>query len=291
MAETLSSAAALPPALAALAAAHPPRTLSPNGSALCWREAGHTGQPALVLLHGIGSGSGSWLHQLAALGATHRVIAWDAPGYGNSTPLAGDAPHAADYAASLAGLLEALGIAQFTLVGHSLGALVATAFAARHGGKVSRLVLLNPARGYHHADSELRRQKLDDRLALMDRLGPAEHARQRGPALLGPKATDEARALVIWNASQLNPGGYAQAARMLANGDIAGDAALYRGPVLVACGSEDRITPEQGCRLIAAEFPHAQYQTLADLGHASYIDAPPVVNEILVNRLLTKDTA
>jgi pimeloyl-ACP methyl ester carboxylesterase len=278
--ETLT-APALPPALAALAARHPVRSLSADGALLCWREAGHAGLPALVLLHGIGSGSGSWLNQLATLGETHRVIAWDAPGYGNSTPLADAAPLAADYAASLARLIDALGIAQFTLVGHSLGALVATAYAAAHADRLNRLVLLNPARGYHNAAPELRRQKLDDRLALMDKLGPAEHARQRGPALLGPNATDEARALVIWNGSQLNPAGYAQAARMLANGDTGIDAARYGGPVLVACGSEDRITPEAGCRLIAADFPRAQYQSLPGLGHASYIDAPGLVNPLL----------
>ena len=93
----------LPPALAGLAAQYPARTLSSNGAVLSWREAGLEGgtgkdKPVLVLLHGIGSGSGSWLHQLATLGKTHRVIAWDAPGYGQSTPLNGETPEAADYA-------------------------------------------------------------------------------------------------------------------------------------------------------------------------------------------------
>jgi pimeloyl-ACP methyl ester carboxylesterase len=278
-----STAPALPSALAAMAAAHPVRSLPTARGAPCWREAGRDGLPVLVLLHGIGSGSGSWLYQLAALGETHRVIAWDAPGYGASTPLAEAAPRAADYAAALARLVDALDLDRFTLVGHSLGALIATAYAARHPDRLDRLVLLNPARGYHNAPADLRRQKLDDRLALMERLGPAEHARQRGPALLGPGASDEARALVIWNGSQLNPAGYAQAARMLANGDIGDDAAGYDGPVLVACGSEDRITPEQGCRLIAAAFARAQYHTLPGLGHASYIDAPQLVNPLLAS--------
>ncbi|EGD01141.1 putative hydrolase, partial [Burkholderia sp. TJI49] len=40
----------------------------------------------VVLLHGIGSGAASWVCQLDALGASRRVLAWDAPGYGASTP-------------------------------------------------------------------------------------------------------------------------------------------------------------------------------------------------------------
>jgi len=281
----------LPAALAALAAQYPARSMSPQGAVLSWRESGtlggqgeqRDGKPVLVLLHGIGSGSGSWLNQLAALADSHRVIAWDAPGYGLSAPLPDDTPSAADYAAALASLLDGLGVQRLTLVGHSLGALVACAYAARHAGKVGRLVLLNPARGYGNAPPELRRQKLDDRLALMNKLGPREHALQRGPALLGPHAGDAARALVIWNGSQLHPEGYAQAARMLAAGDLAEDAARYTGLVLVACGSEDRITPEKGCRLIAAEFTRAEYMSLPGLGHASYIDSPEQVNTLLRN--------
>jgi len=48
---------------------------------ISYREAG--AGPALVLLHGIGSSSASWLFQLESL-AGYRLIAWDAPGYGGS---------------------------------------------------------------------------------------------------------------------------------------------------------------------------------------------------------------
>lgn len=42
--------------------------------------------PAVVLLHGIGSGAASWLQVAQHLAAQARVIAWDAPGYGDSSP-------------------------------------------------------------------------------------------------------------------------------------------------------------------------------------------------------------
>ena len=75
-----------------------------------------------VLLHGIGSGSGSWLMQLEAAVMTEgaRVLAWEAPGYGNSSPVSPDVPDAGDYASRLWALLDTLGItSRITLVGHS----------------------------------------------------------------------------------------------------------------------------------------------------------------------------
>ncbi len=114
-----------------------------DGAQLAIRECGQG--PVVVLLHGIGSGSASWLHCAQRLAAGNRVIAWDAPGYGLSTPLPPARPKACDYAACLELLLDALGVESCLLVGHSLGALMATAYAAGIGAaRVRRLVLLSP---------------------------------------------------------------------------------------------------------------------------------------------------
>ncbi|WP_129445759.1 alpha/beta fold hydrolase, partial [Pseudomonas aeruginosa] len=121
-----------------------------DGAQLAIRECGQG--PVVVLLHGIGSGSASWLHCAQRLAAGNRVIAWDAPGYGLSTPLPPARPKACDYAACLELLLDALGVESCLLVGHSLGALMATAYAAGIGAaRVRRLVLLSPAPCYFSA--------------------------------------------------------------------------------------------------------------------------------------------
>jgi Predicted hydrolases or acyltransferases (alpha/beta hydrolase superfamily) len=76
---------------------------------------------AVVLLHGIGSAARSFDRQIGALSPRHRVVAWDAPGYGSSTALAPASPTAGDYAGVLAGFLDALGVDACHLLGHSLG--------------------------------------------------------------------------------------------------------------------------------------------------------------------------
>src|SRR4051794_7428973 len=93
-----------------------------DGLTVSWREAGQ-GEP-LVLVHGIGGHSGSWQHQLASFARDHRVIAWDAPGYGGSDTLPAARLTADGYAAFLAALLRKLDVHRPHLVGHSLGSIV-----------------------------------------------------------------------------------------------------------------------------------------------------------------------
>src|SRR5205823_12453310 len=74
--------------------------------------------------------------QLEALSTRFRVVAWDAPGYGASTPLAIEHPDAGNYAAALDAWLGALGVDRCHLVGQSLGTLIAARFAAAQPGRV-----------------------------------------------------------------------------------------------------------------------------------------------------------
>ena len=104
--------------------------------------------PDVILLHGIGSGSGSWIYQLAGLSSRYRITAWDAPGYGASIPVSGDAASVDDYVARLAALVDALSLDRFLLVGHSLGALIDGRYAALYPQSLRGLILADPAAGH-----------------------------------------------------------------------------------------------------------------------------------------------
>jgi pimeloyl-ACP methyl ester carboxylesterase len=264
---------------AALVARHPLAKRSVGHGVVSYREAG--AGLALVLLHGVGSQSGSWVRQVEALAPRFRVIAWDAPGYGESDRLPAETPSAADYASALAALLDALGISKATLVASSLGALVAGAFAARWPERVAGLVLLNPAGGYGSASAQERADKLAARLDRLARLGPKGMAEDLAPGMLSPAASAEARALAAWSTAAIRPDGYAQAARMLANGRLADDAARYPGPVLVVGTTADTITPPAGCEAIARAFPGGRFRLLEGPGHLSYLDVPATVNALV----------
>lgn len=100
--------------------------------------------PPLVLLHGIGVSGRSWEPVLPALTARFDVIAVDMPGFGGSPPLPPPAePAPAALAASVAGLLDELGITEPHLAGNSLGGWVALELAGIR--PVASLALLSPA--------------------------------------------------------------------------------------------------------------------------------------------------
>jgi pimeloyl-ACP methyl ester carboxylesterase len=254
------------------------------GLEIGYREAGNGA--AIVFLHGIGSSSEGWATQLAHFGKTHRAIAWDAPGYGGSGDLDPLAPTASDYAEALAGLLDALGIARATLVGNSLGALMAAAFVRRHPARVAALVLSDAAAGHGRLSEEDRNEKLMQRLDDVAELGPAGMAEKRVGNLLGSKAAPGARNASLRVMSKIRPKGYGQAARMLSLGDIFAELAGCRAPALVVCGAEDRVTPPEGNRKIASALG-ASFELIDGIGHLPYLEAPDRFNA-LVEAFLAK---
>jgi len=247
-----------------------------------YRQAG-AGPRDLLLVHGIGSQSASWVQQLDGLAGAFRVTAWDAPGYGASDPLETESPSAGDYAATLDAFLSALQIARPCIVASSLGALIAASFAASRPERVAGLVLLNPAGGYGLAEPSVRDEKLAARLARLARLGPQGMAQNLPEGMLSGEASGEAGAIAAWSQARIDPKGYAQAARMLANGTLAKDAARYAGPVLVVAASADTITPPQDCERIAGAFPRATFRTLPGPGHLSYVESPQIVNALIAD--------
>ena len=264
-----------------LLAAYPTQKVSTRRGIISYREAG--AGPALCLLHGISSQSGSWVHQLDALAPRFHVVAWDAPGYGDSDRLPENAPATSDYADSLAGLLDALGIERTLLVGSSFGALIAGAVAAARPDRAVGRVLLSPAGGYGAADPAEREAKLAGRLQRLARLGPQGLAQDLPVGMLSQQASAEARALAAWSTARIRPDGYSQAARTLALGRLIEDAQNYPGPVLVVAGTEDKITPPAGSERIARAFQRGSFRLIENAGHLCLLDAPAVINSAIAD--------
>src|SRR5690606_7896722 len=99
---------------------------------ILWNERGGAGGPLLVLLHGLGGNSAVWQSLEPSL-AMHWVGRWIAPDFAGH----GRSPHRGPYsierhAADVAALLE--GENDVTVVGHSMGGLIAMAIASSRFG-------------------------------------------------------------------------------------------------------------------------------------------------------------
>lgn len=253
---------------------------------IAWREAGNAraGLPALVLLHGIGSGAASWQAQLDDFSERGmRVLAWDAPGYGESAALPCSAPLGADYAQAISQWLAAAGVNDLVLVGHSLGALMACAWAVTPRVKLRALVLACPARGYGLAEAGVREAKWRERVEAITRLGAEGLAAERAARLCAPGAPAEVVDRVRANMARVTPGGYAQAAHLLAYDDLPshlGRVERSTTAVHVVAGAQDRITPPDACAALAREAG-APFTLLEGVAHACYVENPAAFDAAL----------
>jgi pimeloyl-ACP methyl ester carboxylesterase len=99
----------------------------------------------VICIHGLGGTKASFLTTVAALAESHRVLALDLPGFGDSEkPISAayDAPYFAD---SVVGLLDELGIERAHMVGNSMGGRVTIELAITHSDRVGKIALLSPA--------------------------------------------------------------------------------------------------------------------------------------------------
>lgn len=264
----------------------PRKLIDTQRGAFTYREQG-TG-PALVFLHGIGSGSESWQAQIDSFAENYRTIAWDAPGYGGSTSVVSRVPNAAEYADRLEALLDALEITSCNLVGHSLGALMACSYAKTRKNRVASLMIASPAAGYGASSPDVQSQRRVRRLELLDKLGPEGLARERHGVLLSDDAPQWARDRVRKIMGEIHADGYRQAVELLVCGDILSDAKTISLPVTVVVGGADTVTPPDGCEMIANTFMQSEFKILPGVGHACYVEGPEAFNAALIEHLEEK---
>ena len=110
---------------------------------LSFLEWGSAGRPALCLLHG-GSAHAHWFDRVApAFTDRFHVIALDQRGHGESEWAKPPAYATENFAADLLGFVDALGLGQVALVGHSMGGHNAMSFSAWHPERVRALVIID----------------------------------------------------------------------------------------------------------------------------------------------------
>ena len=242
---------------------------------------------SLVLLHGIGSSAHSFSALAAALPPAIDVIAWDAPGYADSVPLAVPTPSPLQYAAVLVKFLDALKLPRVALAGHSLGALFAASFAAHYKDRVAALALISPALGYGVAPGAKLPEGVQSRIDEIVELGPMAFARKRAARLVGdPQARPDIVAAVESAMAAVHPPGYIQAVHALGTGRLLSDAASIAAPAMVAVGSRDQITPPANARAAHAALANpAGFHEIPGAGHALPQEEPAAVARLLAQTL------
>ena len=249
---------------------------------VAYRAEGNRARPAVLLLHGLGSSSAGYRAQLAGLARDFRVIAWNAPGFGESTPIAVADPHAEHYADVAAALLRALGVGRVAaLIGSSWGSVIATAFAVRHPDLLGNLVLSAPNVARGNLDTASRAAELNAVLgsAEANLSAPRSDVADR---LLTPRTPRLIRHHVerLRDATTLT--GWQQAMTTLFSVYAPAVIGDVQCPVALLAGTDDQVAPyrEHALRLHAA-LPSAEVHLFEGFGHMLKLEAALRFNSIV----------
>ncbi len=231
----------------------------------------------LVFIHGAGDSSAVWSAQTEHFGATHRVLALDLPGHGGRLGEQALENHDAN-AVEVARQLEAQGLGEPVLIGHSMGGAVVLSLALREPRLPRALVLV--ASGA--------------RLRMHPRL--LESARERAQAAAGdeivgslvplemvvsPHATAGTRARVSMVVGQ--SAAQATYADFLANDrfDVMERLQEIKAPTLVLGGEDDQMAPPKHQQFLADRLPAATLVLLPAAGHYPHIEQEAAFNDEL----------
>ena len=232
------------------------------------------GLPAVVFVHGAGMDHTIWALQTRYFAHRGRtVLALDLPGHGRSEgPALASIAELADW---LARFLEAAGVGEVSIAGHSLGALTALECAAGLGDRLRALALLGVAPSLPVHPDLLAAAAADDHLAfeLVTSWGHGETGHLGGnlaPGLWlmggGERLLERSAPGVLHN--DLVACNAYQAERGLEAGS------QVACPCLVLLGTEDRMAPAKAGRKMAEAIPGATLTVIAGCGHMMMLEKP-----------------
>lgn len=263
----------------------------------------------VVLLHGKNFCAGTWADSIRALSAAgYRVVAPDQIGFCKSTKPAHYQYSFQQLAANTHALLDHLGIAKVTLIGHSTGGMLATRYALLYPDTTEQLVLVNPigledwkalSVPYRSVDEWYARELKTSAAGIRDYERTTYYAGQWSPRyerwvdMLAGLNAGPGKQRVAWNSALLYDMIYTQ--------PVVYEFGQLRMPTLLLIGQRDTTAigkdaappevkarlghyPELG-RAAAKRIPHATLVEFDDLGHAPQMQAPERFHQALLQGL------
>lgn len=248
--------------------------------------------PPLLLIHGFGASTYTWRHVAPELARTHRVIAVDLKGFGQSDKPFDGRYSVFDQAELLAQLIEDKDLRNLTLVGHSFGGGIALLLALeanqRLDGRISRLVLLDSIAYPQHIPVFFR--MLD--MPLVSQLGvrmvpPSVQTRVALQiAYLDDSKIDPDEVEVYAAPLKTAAGKHAiiHSARQIMPKDLAEIAQRYRTielPTLILWCDHDRIVPLEVGLKLRRTLPNSTLRLIEGCGHMPQEEQPAATLELL----------
>jgi pimeloyl-ACP methyl ester carboxylesterase len=225
-------------------------------------------RPPVVFIHGAGGTHQHWLHQVRDLPQT-PTYALDLPGHGRSEGEGRDT--IAAYGDWLVAFLDAAGLEQAVLVGHSMGGAIALDMALRFPARPVGLGLVATGARLRVAP------------AILDGLRQHHEAAVRliCDAAFGPEAPPEMARLGRRQMGAIPPEVIHSDFLACDAFDVLGRLAGIGAPTLVLCGTQDSLTPPKYSTYLRDQIPAARLHLVEGAGHMVMVEQPQKVSQAL----------
>ena len=267
------------------------RRLPIAGREVNFVDTGGQGRPGLVFVHGLSGTWQNWLLNIPAFMDSHRVIALDLPGFGES-PMPREEISIQGYARILDELLGALGVDSAVVVGNSMGGFVAAELALSFSTRVERLVLVSAA-GLSIEEYRSTPLLVGARIWA----GTATWVGARGDSVVTrPRARRLGLQLIVRYPERLSPAltyeltrgagtpGFVPAMKALLSYGFRDQLARIEVPTLVVWGRNDMLVPRGDAReYVRLIGDNARREMFEDTGHLTMVERPSRFNRLLAD--------
>lgn len=246
---------------------------SSDGSALVYY--GHEDSPPVVLLHSIATRGEIWMPQMGPWAERFQCLTIDLPGHGNSAPTAVDSLE--DYAEVV---MAQVPFRRFSIVGLSLGGMIAQACALRHPDRVRSIVIADSLARTPPAAAKL----WDSRLIRASAEGMNTQTEDTLSRWLTASFRAENPLTTAWIRSLIEGTslkGYASAIQSIQKLDYEEQLLNIGCPTLVITGSEDPVATPAVASSIASRIPGASLAIIPGAAHLSSVEQPVRFTEIV----------
>ena len=243
-----------------------------------------SGNPAVLLLHGLGADSSSWTLQIPALSqAGFRPLAVDSPGFGGSA-YDGGGWNIRRMAAHMAALLEQLGTGPVHVVGLSMGGVIAQQLALDFPRLTKKLVLISTFCVLRPEDLNGWVYFIRRGVAVMT-LGLQAQAQVVARRLFPAPQDQGLRDMYLAVISRADPRAYRKAMLALGTFDSRKRLCQIKAPTLVITGANDTTVSPARQKLLVDSIPGARQVLVPQAGHAVSIDQAEIFNQALLSFL------
>ena len=240
-------------------------------------------KPTMTFIHGAAHDHSVWALQSRYFGYHGwNALAVDLPGHGKSSGRAYD--RIGDIADWVARVLDAAGAVTTSLVGHSMGSLVALETAARYPARVAKLALVGTAAPMPVSEPLLNASRANDHVAfeMINMFSHSNTAQIGGNRVPGMWMMGSAMRLMERSGSGVLHADFSACNAYLGGPDAA---AQVRCEALLILGKRDQMAPMKSAQALATRIPNVRTVALEGTGHALMSEQPDAVLDALIDHL------